>query len=381
MSLTAEIKEYARQLGFCRAGITTTEKFERVRPEAEARGGYDCWTEKFAEGTVPQSLLKDGKSIIVLAHDYMQCSFPEELLPYIGRAYLSRCYLPQPGSVVYERLQMFEAFLRQKGLVFAADQNTLLLRPAAERAGIASFGHNNFSYVEGVGSFVILYGYVVDKELEYDEPYTKSKCPSNCRACVNACPTKALYAPFKLNPEKCIGFNNWMRREGRVDPVIPREIRRELGCHIHGCDICQEVCPRNKAKLAQKFPEDDLLERIAGEFTLVKLLHMPDGFYERCVRPIMYNYINDKKYFQRNAAVAMGNSKNRDYVPDLAQELTNPHEIVRLHVAWALGEIGGEAAMLALSRHVKDETSQTVVKEINRILVPFSCLIKYNTTI
>lgn len=375
MSLTNEIKTYARELGFCKSGITSTQqRFERVQAEAEARGGYNCWTEKFEKGTDPKRLLKEGKSVIVLAHDYMQCSFPEKLLPYIGRAYLSRSYLPQPGSVVYERLQLFEAFLRQKGLTFVPDQNTLLLRPAAERAGVAYFGHNNFAYVEGVGSFVILYGYVVDKELEYDEPYTESKCPPKCRACVNACPTKALYAPFKLNPEKCIGFNNWMRREGRVDPVIPKEIRGELGCHIHGCDICQQVCPRNRAKLAQKFPADDLLESIAEEFTLEKLLHMPDGFYERCVQPIMYNYINDKKYFQRNAAVAMGNSKNREYVPHLVQELSNPHEIVRLHVAWALGEIGGEASMRALSQHVKGEPSQAVVEEIERILEKYTYL-------
>lgn len=368
MSLTDEIKEYARHLGFCKIGITTAQKFERAHEEADLREGYDCWKEKFEKGADPRKLLPGARSVLVLAYDYAQCAFPEKLLPMIGRAYLSGCYLPQPGTPVYERLQLFEDFLRQKDITFISDHNTLLMRPAAERAGVASFGRNNFSYVDGVGSFVILYGYVTDRELDYDSPAVEDKCPPGCRACINACPTKALYAPYKLDPAKCIGYNNWIRREGRIDPVIPRDIRSELGCHIHGCDVCQEVCPHNKEKLTHLYPADEKLEKMAEEFTLEKLLHMPERFYEKCVRPIMYHYLKDKKYFQRNAAIAMGNSKNTEYVPHLIKELSNPHEIVRQHVVWALGETGDDDAMCALRQHVKEETCQAVVEEAEIIL-------------
>lgn len=118
----------------------------------------------------------------------------------IGRAYLSRSYLPQPGSEVYKKLRLFEKFMHEKQIDFKSDMNTLLMRPLAERAGVASFGQNNFAYVDGIGSFVLLYGYIINQELEYDKPSAKSKCPPHCRACVNACPTKALYAPFMLDP-------------------------------------------------------------------------------------------------------------------------------------------------------------------------------------
>lgn len=368
MNITAEIKEYARELGFCKIGISPMQKYERLLAEAQARNNYGYWLESFGMGADPGNLMPEGKSVIVLAYDYARCDFPENLLKMIGRVYLSRCYLPQPGSQVYEMLKRFEGFLREQGMEFVPDRNTLMMRPAAERAGVASFGQNNFAYVDGVGSFVLLYGYVVDRELEYDAPAEGCKCPPNCRACVNACPTKALYAPFRLDPAKCIGYNNWMRHSGRVDEVVPRELRSQMGCHVHGCDLCQEACPRNQAKLKGEYPKDALLENIGERFTLQNLLHMPEGFYEECVQPVMYNYIRDKKYFQRNAAIAMGNTKEGAFIPDLIRELSNPEELIRLHAAWALGQMKDEDARRALRERMHAEHSEMVLQEIRLAL-------------
>ena len=66
-----------------------------------------------------------------------------------------------------------------------------------------------------------------------------------------------------------------------------------------------------------------------------------EGFYENCVRPIMYNYVNEPVVFQRNAAVAMGNSCDPRYISDLETELDHPDEVVRTHVRWALDKING----------------------------------------
>lgn len=363
-SITSEIKSYALSLGFCKVGVSGPQRYERVYSELNMRDGYDHWLDSFRRGADPKCLMENAKSVIVLAYDYARCQFPENLLSMIGRAYLSRCYPPQPGSAVHQMLTRFEDYLKEKDITYAAD-NRLLVRPAAEQAGVASFGQNNFAYIDGVGSFVILYAYMVDKKLEYDQPATSSKCPPNCRACVNACPTNALYAPFKLEPRKCIGYNNWMRQEGRtISAIVPREIRPQMGCHIHGCDLCQEVCPRNKAKLAGEYPRDVLLEDIGKRFTLHNLLHMPEGFYEECVRPILYSYIKNQKYFQRNATIAMGNTKDPKYIPDLISELSHPEEIIRLHVAWALGQMDDDTARQALQNQLQHETSAAVIDEI-----------------
>jgi hypothetical protein len=66
---------------------------------------------------------------------------------------------------------------------------------------------------------------------------------------------------------------------------------------------------------------------------------MPEGYYESRVRPVMYNYIRDPRFFQRNAAVAIGNTHDLQYLPDLAQELDNPDAMIRAHVVWALGQL------------------------------------------
>mgnify|MGYP001630715941 CR=1 FL=1 len=343
VTLTQEIKEYALSIGFAKVGITDTEEFTPFIKELRSRGEYyKYWQESLGDGAKIQERMPEGKSLIVLAYDYGQHSYPKELTNMIGRAYLSRSYLPLPDSVNGAMLNLFDKFLEQKNIHFVRDNNTIPMRWAAAKSGVANFGKNNFAYVDGVGSFVILYGYVVDCELEYDEPSFENKCPKGCTKCVDACPTKALYEPFHLNPSKCIGFNNWKRREGKVDEedlIIPEEIRGMLGCHIHGCDVCQEVCPRNQGKVSGKMPKDRFVQHIARDITLPALLHMTDEFYQTRVHPIMHNYIKDKIYFQRNAAIAMGNSGDKSYIPDLKQELSNPSGTVRMYVEWALKQL------------------------------------------
>jgi epoxyqueuosine reductase len=141
-----------------------------------------------------------------------------------------------------------------------------------------------------------------------------------------------------------------------------------MGTCVHGCDACQEACPRNSKKLKGKYPEDPFLVKLAEEFSLVKMLEMPDGFYERTIHPIMYNYIKDKKYLRRNAAIALGNTGDPEYIPVLARAMEDTEELVRGYSAWALGKIGGPKSKSVLEASLKREDSSTVVDEINAAL-------------
>lgn len=368
MSLSSDIKEYALYLGFTKAGITTAEDFSDFERELASRGAeYDPWRERLTTGSKPKSLYPAGKSIIVLAYDYANVSFPQRLTEMIGRAYLSRCYMPLPQSSAGARLQLFKDFLKKEQCGFIDDKNTIPLRRAAARAGVINFGRNNFAYVDGAGSFVILYGFIVDKELEYDKPTMENKCPKGCRKCMDACPTKAIYEPFHLNPQKCIGFNNWGRRndEGGVSyTTVPRDIRKGIGLHVHGCDACQAACPRNAKKLKNTFPRDPYLELFNERFNLADLLLMSDEYYKYCVYPVMYNYIKSKKLFQRNAAIAIGNTKDDKYLPALEKAFLNDETTVRIHAAWALGEIGGIKAKQILEKQNKTEPDGEAKEEI-----------------
>lgn len=367
MSLTTDLKDYALSIGFTKVGITTAEDFTDFEDELASRGSiYECYHDYFRPSSKPNEIYPSAKSIIVLAYDYAQYTFPEELTQKIARAYQSRSYLPLLESPAGKRIERFKDFLNQNRIPFSDDKNLLIMRRAAARAGVANFGRNNFSYVDGAGSFVILYGFLVDQELEPDEPTMECKCPPNCRKCMDACPTKAIYEPFKLNPAKCIAFNNFETLYDRepFSPIIPRDMRPKLGMHIHGCDVCQEVCPRNAKKLNKSLPQNDFLEMLNLKITLADVLKMPDGYYEEYLYPIVYNYIRDKAFLQRNAAVAIGNTKDEKYVKDLEAQLSHPKEAVRTHVAWALGNIGGNKAMEILEKHRKIEASEKVRSEI-----------------
>ena len=80
----------------------------------------------------------------------------------------------------------------------------------------------------------------------------------------------------------------------------------------------------------------------------------------------MFNYLKDKTYFQRNAAIALGNTKNEKYIPDLKAELNNPSEMVRLHTVWALGQIPHTRSIL--EKHATIEQSSVVLNEIRETL-------------
>lgn len=333
------IKTRAAELGFCKVGFTTTDDLPFVYEET-VRRNYPPFLKMIVEkGSQPRLIAPEARSIIILAYDYSGTEFPENLVEHVGRTYLSRSFMPPADSPARARLNAFETFLEEERIPFEADRIQLAIRAAAHRAGVISYGRNNFAYVDGVGSFVTLYAYFTSYEFEPDEPAPDCLCPPNCNACINACPMKAMSGPFDLDAEKCMVWNNALRYSRGGNRDIPLENREPLGLHVHGCDVCQLVCPRNqKALRGAKLP-DPVLEEISAEFTLENLLHMPEGFYERCVRPIMYNYVNDPIAFQRNAAIAMGNSLDRRYIPHLVAELEHPDEMLREHIRWALDKL------------------------------------------
>jgi epoxyqueuosine reductase len=373
-ALSRQIKDYALDIGYSDAGITTANGFHEFMAAVKERGDeLDWWTNsprKPLDWAQPQRMTPSAKSIIVLIYDYGQRSFPPELLSMIGRAYLSRCYFAPPENINGARLKLMQDFLDARGV---ESQNALWLpqRWAAARAGVATFGKNCFAYSKGGSSFVIITTLVVDAELDYDEPTLETQCPSGCTCCVDACPTNALYAPYHMNARRCVSFCNWMVGYplGDAPPgIVPHGLRPLLGQRIHGCDCCQEACPRNHKTLNAKHPRDAFLDAIAPDITLANLLHLPGGFYEDRVKPIMYNYIREPRFFQRNAAIAMGNTRDERYVDDLRAASGNEHPVVRAHVAWALGQIGGLAARQALNEWLSVETENDVREEIHLAL-------------
>jgi len=373
MSLTQDIKDFAWDIGYHHVGVTSADSFTDHIEEVRSRGTvYDFYVEdprRLLRGAEPKSIMPSAHSIISMTWDYAQKAFPESLLGIIGRIYQARCYYAPKHRINGARYKLMSDFLMRAGCVVGKGI-FVPERRAGARAGVTTFGKNNFAYGKKTGSFILLSTIVVDKELEYDSPTYEIKCPKDCTACMDACPTGAIYEPLKLDPRRCIAFNAWWTQDGRpcVTSYIPPDIREKMGTRVHGCDVCQEACPRNRAKLKAKLPEDPFLTQLADEFSLPKMLEMSDRFFERIVQPVMYNYIKDKRYFQRNAAIALGNTKDPEHIPVLSRAMEDPEELVRGYSAWALGRIGSARARAELEKRSRSETSASVRNEIQAAL-------------
>lgn len=370
MSISEDIKDFGLDLGYSKVGITTADSFPSYIEELNSRYEMYSWYIEGAfqpiQGADPRKLMPSARSIIAVVYDGSKESFPEKFAGKIGRLYQSRCYLAPRHRINGARRQLMREFLERNGCE-VAQRLVVPERLSAARAGAVTYGKNTFAFADGIGSFILMTAFIVDMELEYDEPTVKVECPPKCTACIDACPTGALYESLKMNPRLCIAFNTFSTQDGRpggVTSYIPPEIRERMGTWIHGCDICQEVCPRNQSRLKAKLPENEFLVKVAHDFELTKLLNLTDEFYAKRVQPLMYNYIREKKYFQRNAAIALGNTKDPMYIPDLGKAIEDPDELVRGYAAWALGKIGGSQAKQILEASLARETAISARKEI-----------------
>jgi len=225
-----------------------------------------------------------------------------------------------------------------------------------------------FRLAEEKKDFVVVTPTASGKTLCYNLPVLSSILKNPDARALYLFPTKALSAPYTLDPTLCVCYSQYIRQAGKDETPIPMDIRPNMGCTVQGCDVCQNVCPLNKPRQQMDIPVDPYLAYLAQELSLTTLLHMPEGLYEHYVRPIMYNYFKDPKYFQRNAAIAMANTGDSAYVPELIAELSNPDEEIRAYVVWALGQLNTPEAKAALAQRQTVETSPWVREELAQAL-------------
>jgi len=349
------IIEEALRLGFGDVGFTTAAPFESHRECLSRRQDDYGWAERaglaLMTGVDPKTVLPAAKSIIVLLDLYFRESFPQSLEANFGRCYLDDDRITKDGLA--RRIKSFRSFLRDGGIESKVPFN-IPHRVAAARAGLGTFGKNCLLFANRTArqsSWVLPITVVVDREFAPDEPTLAIGCPDWCRnACIAACPTRALRGDGSIDPRKCISYLTYFGRE-----ITPRELRAPMGMYVYGCDICQNVCPRNRAWLAQELPENRRVALKAGNFDLAALLHMDRDYFTARVWPHMFYMGPDDIWkWKMNVARVMGNSLDRSCVPDLVRAFDeNEDGRVRGMIAWALGRIGGSASRDALDAFLK----------------------------
>jgi epoxyqueuosine reductase len=238
------------------------------------------------------------------------------------------------------------------------DTGAILERDHAETAGLGFTGKNTMLIQPRRGSWLFLGELLTTALLDYDEPRPMPSC-GTCRRCLEACPTAAFPQAYVLDARRCISYLTIELKDW-----IPRELRPLMGNWIYGCDICQVVCPFNRfapgtAEPAFRPPDWD-----TAAPPLLDLLALDkEGFQRRFAESPIKRI--KRCGLLRYACVAAGNWGNPAAVPALTALLYDPEPLVRGHAAWALHQIGGEAAEFALQAALHDERNEAVVKEMN----------------
>lgn len=340
--LTRKIKMKGLELGFSKVGATNADDFTEYEQEIRSRPDYGLWVNTnggadLGKGAKPRSFYPQARSIVCAVYSFADIQFPEELEKHVGRAYLSRSFTPLDDSMCGIRANSFIDYIKSLGCDVYTGEIEIPIRMACARAGVVSYGKNNFAYTKEDGSFIVLYTFLIDTELEYDQPTIERQCPQGCTACIDACPTRAIVAPGRLHPQSCMLYNHIMGGQ------IPGELRDNIGTYIYGCDICQKACPRNKSIIEQSGGKDRFLETLKEDFDLEKILFMDEEYYNNIVHPIMHNFISDMNLFRRNAAIALGNTNDPSHLPALEKARQFQDGAVKEAVEWAISKLSANA--------------------------------------
>jgi len=252
MTLQSEaIKDQARALGFDKVGIVPaaalTEEGERLRQWlAREFHGRMKYMEMGYQGRPPQQrsdprlLLPSAKSVVSVALNYFR---PGEHAgaPEVGK--ISRyAWGDDYHDVLRDKLKALLAWVQERAPEtegkICVDSSPTMDKAWAVRAGIGWIGKHTNVITKEFGSWVFLGELLLSMELDYDSFIEPDHC-GKCTACIDACPTGAIIAPYQLDATRCISYGTIELREAE----LPEPIHSNLNGWVFGCDICQDVCP------------------------------------------------------------------------------------------------------------------------------------------
>lgn len=239
------IKAESKRLGFLSCGISKAEFLEEEAPRLESwlnknhHGQMSFMENHFDKRLNPKLLVDDSKSVISLLLNY----FPSEEQNSDSYKISKYAYGQDYHFVIKEKLKELLHTIQSKigdvsGRAFV-DSAPVLDKAWAAKSGLGWIGKNSNLITEKVGSFYFIAELIIDLELEYDYP-TTDHC-GTCTACIDACPTDAIVAPYVVDGSKCISYFTIELKDN-----LSIEMKGKFDDWTFGCDVCQDVCPWNR---------------------------------------------------------------------------------------------------------------------------------------
>lgn len=242
---TQFIKSEAQRLGFLSCGISQSGFLETEAPRLEQwliqnhHGQMAYMENHFDKRLNPNLLVDDAKSVVSLLLNYYPSEHQVEDTYKISKYAYGQDY----HFVIKEKLKELLFSIQEhigevSGRAFV-DSAPVLDKAWAAKSGLGWIGKNSNLITKSVGSYYFIAELIIDLELEYDPP-TTDHCGS-CTACLDACPTEAIIAPYVVDGSKCISYFTIELKDN-----LPQEMKGKFQDWAFGCDICQEVCPWNR---------------------------------------------------------------------------------------------------------------------------------------
>jgi len=319
-----ELAERAAALGFAAIGVAHIEipEDERYLLEwlaAGFHGELDYMSRHGVMRSRPQQLAPGTVRVVSARMDYWPADAapPEGVLadPMLG--YVSRYALGRDYHKILRR-----------ALATLAQQLIERIGPFGYRVCVDSAPVLEKAHARDAGSYFFLGEILTDLALPVDEP-ASAHC-GTCAACIPACPTGAIVAPYQLDARRCISY---LTIEHQT--AIPVELRPAIGNRIFGCDDCQLVCPWNKFARAAAHPDFKVRHRLDAT-ALTELFGWTETQWEERMRGSAIHRLGFER-FSRNVAVALGNAPASDEViRALEKRREDASPLVREHIEWAL---------------------------------------------
>jgi len=348
-AVKAAIQQRARALGFDACGVTTAtppssaEHFRRWL-ETGQHGEMAYLERTVGKRSDPRQILSGVKSIITLAVNYLASETDR------GSG-LAGASVPQPPSATgfiarYARyadyhktlatpLQALAQFVLELGgqgtrSIWCVDTGPVLERDLAQRAGVGFVGKHTNLIRRDLGNWFFLAEILTTLELEPDPP-EHNRC-GTCRRCLDACPTGAITAPFRLDARLCLSYLTL-----ELKGPIPLELRPALGPRVFGCDDCLAACPWNRFARTGHLLQDYLRPDLNSP-DLPALLILDDAEFDRRFGQTPLARIK-RRGLLRNVAVALGNVGDEHVLPLLQRAARDPLPLVAEHAQWAIRQI------------------------------------------
>jgi len=335
-----ELASGAAALGFAAIGVASIEIPEDERHllrwlDEGFHGEMDYMERHGVMRSRPQQLAPGTVRVVSARMDYWPAGArdAEEVLADPAAGYVSRYAVGRDYHKILRRAlatlaQQLQARIGSFGYRVCVDSAPVLEKALARNAGLGWIGKHTNLIARDAGSYFFLGEILTDLALPVDAP-ASAHC-GTCEACIPACPTGAIVAPYQLDARRCISYLTIEHHS-----AIPVELRPAIGNRIFGCDDCQLVCPWNKFARAAAHPDFKVRHNLDGT-ALTELFRWTAEEFEERTRGSAIHRLGYERW-SRNIAVALGNApSSTDAIRALEERAEDASPLVCEHIEWAL---------------------------------------------